>query len=109
MKHTPGPWNVSATKFRNEVVDNAHTGIWRLVAECRNADDATLIAAAPEMFEALGAILDFVNDHCYEDIWRNGDHDTRHFCPMCNCTTGHEQECPIPSVQAAVKKARGGK
>lgn len=73
-----------------------------------NLANARLIAAAPEMLDALGGVLDFVNEFSYEDVLRNGNHDTRHFCPMCNRTTGHEEECPIPAVQAAYKKARGG-
>lgn len=107
MKHTPGPWNVSCDKWRITVVDNAHTGIWRMVAECKTQEDAQLVAAAPEMFEALGAVIESV-DECFRDIWRGGGHDTQHFCPMCNCTTGHEEDCPIPAVQAAYNKARGG-
>jgi len=70
---------------------------------------AQLIAAAPEMFEALGAIIDFVNDHCYEDIWRNGGHDTQHYCPFCSETSGHGEGCPMPVVLQAIQKAKGKK
>lgn len=52
-KHTPGPWSVAATHNQCEVVDSAHTGIWNLVAKAEKPEDARLIAAAPEMYEAL--------------------------------------------------------
>lgn len=108
MKHTPGPWNVSADKWRITVVDNGHTGIWRLVAECKTPDDASLVAAAPEMFDALEAVMELVND-CYLDVWRNGDHDTQHYCPMCGSHSEHNDGCPIPLVKIVIAKAKGTK
>ncbi len=131
MKHTPGPWapalyRVTETMADRLKIGSVHNAVamdddknnaqGMLIALCgdyedphdQSAADARLIAAAPEMLDAIGAVLDFINDFCYEDIWRNNDHDTRHFCPMCNCTTGHEDECPIPLLKLVYKKAKNG-
>mgnify|MGYP003439881632 FL=1 len=61
-----------------------------------------------EMLDALLAVADFASE-TYKDVWRNGDHDTEHYCPMCRETTGHTEECPMPLVLNAIKKARGAK
>lgn len=49
MKHTPGPWKVSQTGFgvMNDV---------SRIASCRYKRDANLIAAAPELLEAVKAL-----------------------------------------------------
>jgi len=53
--HTPGPWTATATKHRTIITSHDGTR----VAECDSlsAADARLIAAAPEMYEALKAIM----------------------------------------------------
>ena len=48
MYLTPGPWKT----FRKTLVVRDADKFHR-VAECNEADDATLMAAAPEMLEAL--------------------------------------------------------
>jgi len=64
-KHTPGPWIISAT--RN--CPKAHQEETHLmVADCRNAlldkeeqnKNARLIAAAPEMLEAINLAIDLI-------------------------------------------------
>lgn len=59
MKHTPGPW-----KRNGRTVSGPPTPLERIVAECgqstsREIDEANarLIAAAPEMLEALNALM----------------------------------------------------
>lgn len=60
---TPGPWHVDGFHM-SAVIRETETG-WERIAECdseafRNANwraDARLIAAAPELFEALKAML----------------------------------------------------
>lgn len=53
MKHTKGPWNVEKVHYRHAVVDDAQSGEWKLIAETTSRENASLIAAAPEMLEAL--------------------------------------------------------
>lgn len=60
-KHTPGPWSepgtFGATRFEVQ-------GSNRRVAVVDTIEDARLIAAAPELLEALQAILDtFIQHH----------------------------------------------
>lgn len=110
MKHTPGPWIThsripsSVLSARGDVIANC---VGRHDPETMNAN-AKVIAAAPKMLDALEAVLDMAGD-CFRDVWRGGGHDTEHFCPMCNCTTGHEEDCPMPKVIEAIKTARGEK
>lgn len=118
MKHTPGPWYPT---FNNRgVLALDEKGVFIEVAQSKTVHFVTgsgvhqitdeiaqnnnrLICAAPEMYDALEAIVAAVDD-TYRDVWRNGDHDTQHYCPMCNETRGHGQDCPIPLVKNALKK-----
>jgi hypothetical protein len=81
-KHTPGPWVVSAD---TECVADAATG--KIVARCMTANrrqsgemapNAALIAAAPELADALGAIAALTlggNAGLYsDDVARNEAH-----------------------------------
>lgn len=49
-KFTPGPWDASGLTVYDTCMDS--------VASTHNAADARLIAAAPELYEALEAMLD---------------------------------------------------
>ena len=54
-KHTPGPWSVHRYDLDTDngiKVTTANIGR-RVIAEVQNPDDAALIAAAPDMYEAL--------------------------------------------------------
>lgn len=48
MAHTPGPWDAGGLTVYDTCMDG--------VASCHSAEDARLIAAAPDMFEALQKI-----------------------------------------------------
>ena len=54
-KHTPGPWSVHRYDLDTDngiKVTTADIGR-RVIAEVKNPDNAALIAAAPDMYEAL--------------------------------------------------------
>lgn len=62
---TPGPWSIGPIGYDDEGLINDHGGIiasadWHGGSDCRlaipNSADAHLIAAAPDMYEALKAI-----------------------------------------------------
>lgn len=61
-KHTPGPWGV--WNYGNLIItDNKHAR-WLAIIQpdfCGAEANATLIAAAPELLEALKAICDAVD------------------------------------------------
>ena len=73
MKHTKGPWVVErSTIYDSEVVYiNTNTGTWKQGEICvlygnldTNLANARLIAAAPDLLEALTALVDrcYMND-----------------------------------------------
>ena len=56
MYLTPGPWKTFCKTLVVRDADKFHR-----VAECNEADDATLMAAAPEMLDALKRARAWVN------------------------------------------------
>lgn len=58
--HTPGPWAIQITGGKKEVVTGSVKGLWATIEgpdyETRNAN-ARLIAAAPEMLDALQRLV----------------------------------------------------
>jgi hypothetical protein len=64
MKHTPGPWMPecigSAGAYDNPTDIFEITNGRRIVADCVADDDAHLIAAAPELYEALKRCLPLI-------------------------------------------------
>jgi hypothetical protein len=63
MAHTPGPWRVTsrvADGFRVEAVSNLYSigEVWDCNGFPQNASNAALIAAAPDLFDALKGILE---------------------------------------------------
>ena len=54
--HTPGPWKVGDGFYIHKT--SVYGEKSRRVAACETEEDAVLIAEAPEMFEALMAIIE---------------------------------------------------
>ena len=93
MNHTPGPWKFDAGSGYVESREGGLVAIPRSGGDpvkdyetTQNAN-ARLIAAAPEMLDALEAV-------------------------QCECTileriSGHKTNCYMPQVQRALVKARG--
>jgi hypothetical protein len=54
-KHTPGPWVLNSGVSSNVVLidSNPTNGAVGEIVDCRNRADALLIAAAPDLLEAL--------------------------------------------------------
>lgn len=107
MTHTPGPWKavkVGNTKVTQAVIADTQYG-FHLIATThpipientgRQEENARLIAAAPELLEALEAIRREPQG-----------------CPMCdagvlrNKDKNHWPDCPYEMARAAIAKARG--
>ena len=78
MKHTPGPWEISCSNPLKIISNTEYGGI---VAESsawwystdQAIENARLIAAAPEMYEALIELLYRVNRN---DMWVRGGNAT---------------------------------
>lgn len=65
-KWTPGPWS---RHFKTGTVKGPEGNT---VADCRyknGRNDANLIAAAPEMYEALAALIDEIDDCAQPSDW----------------------------------------
>lgn len=94
-KHTPGPWHVD----RAHVVGPDSVVIVRQAAAYDDAqNDLRLIAAAPELLEALQSLLQHVEhaDSC-------GDHDAYNHASVPTCGCGLDSALEL--AQAAIAKA----
>ena len=71
IKHTPGPWHIDFDDCEADI----HSGfgmVAKTMGHGKEQDDegranARLIAAAPELLEALGALAHSVFENCCED------------------------------------------
>ena len=105
IKHTPGPWQrISSTINRIDIVTcdkddqpNGRVASIHRVAWCNEGEEnanARLIAAAPQLLEAL------------EDVLGHAEQ------MGCNCATseqitrGHNSDCPANQKNSLFKKAR---
>ena len=104
-KHTPGPWAVDDHDHGVEVFRaQPMPGGGRGEGVCavygwggmRDAD-ARLIAAAPELLEALERMERHARDFAE--------------CPFCHLPPeiGCATDCPLTAARAAIEKARGGR
>lgn len=65
-EHTPGPWTVSHAKQEDggcSIVSATGTVAWHV-----SEDDARLIAAAPELLDALAGVLQWMPPPCDAEI-----------------------------------------
>ena len=69
-KHTPGPWNTYVNMWPDRVLVRSmfDDGTERALVAITNAQNASLIAAAPDMLAALQGMLD-----CCYDLERNDE------------------------------------
>lgn len=114
-KHTPGPWRVEFVPkevrppvcIQIRAIPKNDLGIGRLVGEADREEDMHLLAAAPEMLDALKRVLEHV-EPCgctEEDEWEEGQ-----------CEHGEERErlsagvdSALRQIRAAVAKAEGAR
>lgn len=102
-KHTPGPWMIDRHADNGELVVRCHSDK-KIVANCQTdfyssgsrenlmaeiQANARLIAAAPELLEALQNIVGIYND---SDRWTQGD---------------EPEPVEIQAARAAIAKATG--
>lgn len=62
MSHTPGPWSYEEPNWDSLPYLMAGNGdvVATLFSEPENSDDIPLLAAAPELYEALENLIDFL-------------------------------------------------
>ena len=99
MTHTPGPWKVDENhkgfvNIRRDV--DSYTSdiatVWDFYAE-NYESNASLIAAAPDMLEALEEVVALTEN--------------LQVCPFCSCVLDHRPDCLSHGINATIKKARG--
>jgi hypothetical protein len=73
MSHTPAPWKIDgAHSTRVLLINDAKGYAIGEIVDTRNPANAKLIAAAPDLLEALLTALPFVEDHEGSDIYKSG-------------------------------------
>lgn len=71
--HTPAPWKIDAAhSSRVLLINDAKGYAVGEIVDTRNPANARLIAAAPDLLEALCTALPFVEDHEDGDIYKRG-------------------------------------
>ncbi|HGY5040860.1 TPA: hypothetical protein ACNV29_001663 [Klebsiella oxytoca] len=96
MSYTPGPWESMLIHGDNNIIrkgsfrkEGAGSVSYQCVVDCvDDIDDARLIAAAPELLEALQRFYRWYDDIYGDDLDYHGDH-------------------PIAVAKAAIAKATG--
>ena len=102
MTHTPGPWKVDENhkgfvNIRRDVdfYTSDIATVWDFYAE-NYESNAHLIAAAPEMLEALEEVVALTEN--------------LPVCPFCGAVKEvqkHSPDCLSHEIEAAIRKARG--
>jgi hypothetical protein len=73
MSHTPAPWKIDgAHSTRVLLINDAKGYAIGEIVDTRNPANAKLIAAAPDLLEALCTALPFVEDHEGSNVYKRG-------------------------------------
>ena len=73
MSHTPAPWKIDgAHSTRVLLINDAKDYAIGEIVDTRNPANAKLIAAAPDLLEALLTALPYVEDHEGSNVYKRG-------------------------------------
>ena len=73
MSHTPAPWKIDgAHSTRVLLINDAKGYAIGEIVDTRNPANAKLIAAAPDLLEALLTALPYVEDHEESNVYKRG-------------------------------------
>ena len=73
MSHTPAPWKIDgAISTRVLLINDAKGYAIGEIVDTRNPANAKLIAAAPDLLEALLTALPYVEDHEESNVYKRG-------------------------------------
>ncbi len=73
MSHTPAPWKIDgAHSTRVLLINDAKGHAIGEIVDTRNPANAKLIAAAPDLLEALLTALPYVEDHEGSNVYKRG-------------------------------------
>jgi len=68
--HTPGPWEISKCQCGHPVCKSYFISVTSTDGRC-SLGNARLIAAAPEMYEALKTVVSYLES--FKDQWQEGE------------------------------------
>lgn len=73
-QHTPAPWTIEPAQDRRVyLINHRRAAVGEIVyTDTRNPADASLIAAAPDLLDALYVALPFVEDCEADPVYRAG-------------------------------------
>jgi hypothetical protein len=115
-KHTKGPWEIDLSVIHGNFVVGNKDGrpiVESFLCDDESAANARLIAAAPELLEALEALIGCQELNKFFDTRKldlYGVHYICRFCrhryikPMVRCGN---RDCPANKARAAIAKAKG--
>lgn len=117
-KFTPGPWHVAQTALTDAgyVVAGpdgsagfANSPEREWIATVYGRPNAQLIAAAPKMYAALEALVNWWEEGVIDfSDPAVGIYEQPSSCVVCDGSSGeHEPTCPVPLVREALAEARG--
>lgn len=103
-KPTPGPWRFDGTWITDseDTLDIAAIMRANVLFDSERRANALLIAAAPELLEALGNLITYLTEPSAER------------CPIClirltsDESIPHGKGCELAAARAAIAKATGG-
>ncbi len=73
MSHTPAPWKIDgAHSTRVLLINDAKGYAIGEIVDTRNPANSKLIAAAPDLLEALLTALPYVEDHEGSNVYKRG-------------------------------------
>src|SRR5262245_6312437 len=92
------PWKVQRVEGSDslaEIVraDGSFSDESYIITRKNEMAESYIKAAGPDMYIALKAVIEAAGES-FRDVWRNGDHDTQHFCALCGEQVGHDETCP---------------
>ena len=94
-KHTPGPWVITHSPLNGyRVSDKTGWGVAVVLKDANDVDNARLIAAAPQMLEALEAARLFIENGIEMGY-------------ISEPQPGTPESATLPAIKAAIKAAKG--
>ena len=99
--HSNGPWTATFNGEPDDDIWDIHSADGELLAVSVSKSDAQLIAAAPEMLEALKSMLEVHDEPCRLD--HHGLCQTHHL----RRNDAGEPECEVELIRAAIAAAEG--
>lgn len=97
MKHTKGPWRIGDAGFSVFGPKQSDGSLAETIATVKRKENTQLIAAAPELLQALKQLSEYVQSNVTDRCFETG----------CDCEGNEQSKALMDVVEAAIKKATG--